>query len=90
MSKLTRKFKNMTPEQLNNLLTILLATALGSLATTAFMTWATDGVHQMGWVERMAVTLIATAIYAAIIVLTFYIFSPQSRPALKRIFTRQN
>jgi Na+-transporting NADH:ubiquinone oxidoreductase subunit NqrB len=90
MSKLTRKFKDMTPEQLNNLLTIFLATALGSLGTTAFMTWVSEGVHQMGWVERMAVTLIATVIYGAIIVLTFYVFSPQSRPALKRIFTRQD
>lgn len=90
MKRLTHMFDDWSPEDYNNLLTIFLATVFGSLGTTAFMTWITTDVQAMAWAERLLLSLGAAIIYGGIVLITFYVFSPQSRPALKRLLTRQD
>ncbi|HSM56890.1 MAG TPA: hypothetical protein VK879_12110 [Candidatus Sulfomarinibacteraceae bacterium] len=90
MKRFAHMFDDWSPKDYNNLLTIFLASVFGSLGTTAFMTWITTDGQAMAWPERLLLSLGATIIYGAIVLLTFYIFSPQSRPALKRLLTRQD
>ena len=88
MNKFLRKIREMSGEEVNHLISVFVASVLGSLGTTLFLMWATDGIYKMAWFDRLAVTVLATLLYAAIVVLSFYIFSPHSRPALKRLLMR--
>jgi hypothetical protein len=90
MGKYHRNLQKLGPEQLNHLLCLFLATVLGSAATTLFIRWSTTAGLELEWVERLLVTLGAALIYALTVVLVFYVFSPRSRPALRRLFTRED
>lgn len=90
MDRFLHNLQNLEPEHYSHLLSLFLSAVLGSAGTTAFIRWSTAAGVEVEWFGRLLVTLGATLIYAAIVFLVFYIFSPQSRIALRRIFTRKN
>jgi hypothetical protein len=90
MDNLIRKFKEMEPEQYTHLLSLFLSSVLGSAGTTAFIRWFTTAGVEVNWLGRLFVTLGALLIYTVTVLLIFYIFSPRSRPALRRIFNRED
>lgn len=90
MDKHFRNLQQLDPDQLNFLISIFLSTALGSAGTTAFIRWSTTAGVDIVWYGRLLITLGAVLIYALTAFLVFYIFSPQSRPALRQIFNRKD
>lgn len=90
MDKFFRNLQQFDPDQLNYLLSIFLSTALGSAGTTAFIRWSTTAGMEVEWIGRLLLTLGATLIYMVTVILVFYVFSPQSRSALRRIFLRKH
>lgn len=90
MDKYFRNLSQFDPDQLNFLLCIFLSTALGSAGTTAFIRWSSTFGLEMELFERLLLTLGAVLIYAITVILVFYVFSPESRPALRRVFFRKD
>lgn len=88
MDRFLHNLRNMEPEQYSHLLSLFLSVVLGSAGTTAFIRWSTTAGVEADWLGRLLVTLGAAFVYAATVFLVFYVFSPQSRSALRRIFTR--
>lgn len=88
MNDLRRKLKEMTLDEVISLTTILMASMLGTLGSGTFLKWAlANGVNTPA--ERLALSLVATLLYAVIIFITFYLLMPKSRLAFKKIWVRR-
>ena len=90
MRKYFRNLQERGPDYFNHLLSLFLATVLGSAGTTAFIRWFTTAGVEVDWLGRLLLTLGAAVVYALSVVLVFYVFSPESRPVFRRIFTRRD
>jgi phosphotransferase system glucose/maltose/N-acetylglucosamine-specific IIC component len=88
MDDLRRKLKAMTLEEVISLTTILMASMLGTMGSGAFLKWAlAQNIGTTG--ERLALSLVATMVYAVIIFITFYLLMPKSRLAFRKIWLRR-
>lgn len=90
MKKPRRKVTDNSAQQIPRLLAVLVASALGTISTTAFLDWRVATLQAGAWQVRLALTVAATMIYALVYALvvwvSFYMLTPDHRPALKRIF----
>ena len=86
MKELWHKLTELSTQQAWRLLTVLVASSLGTFSTTAFLDWRITALQAGTWQVRLALTVGAGLIYALIVWASFYVLMPEQRPALKRIF----
>jgi hypothetical protein len=89
MNNMIRKLQQMTAEEVNWLVAVLLATMLGSLISGSFLEWGMAQTDGFGVLGQLLVSLAATLIYGGIIGGTFYLLFPKSRLAFKKIWMRR-
>jgi len=69
---------------------IFLAAMLGTAVSGAILKWGMAQYGELGVEARMAVSLAATAAYGLVVVGVFYVFFPETKLALQRIWRNKD
>jgi hypothetical protein len=67
---------------------VFLASLLGTAVSGLVLKWGLTEFGQMGSTAKLAVSLGATAAYGGSVILVFYVFFPETKLALKRIWKK--
>lgn len=65
---------------------IFLATMLGTAVSGAIFRWGMLTYGELGALARLAISLAATAAYALVVIVVFYLFFPETKTALQRMW----
>lgn len=85
MKSLQERVRKVTPEQIRYLLAVMVASALGSFATTALLEAGTCYLDEGTWLARLLLTAGAVLVYGLGVWSGFYLLLPSARPALRQI-----
>ena len=87
MKKWQNWLENLSAEQTLWLTAVFISAMLGTIVSSTILRWglsAYDGV-----VAKLAICILATAAYGGVVVSVFYVMFPETRMALKRIFSEK-
>jgi hypothetical protein len=82
-----RKFQEMS-YNVNMLITVFTSSMLGTLGTGFYFLWIADKAARLGGLAPLILLLGAAILYSGIIVGTFCVFLPESRPVFKKLLVR--
>jgi hypothetical protein len=87
MKKWQHWLENLSADETLWLTAIFISAMLGTIVSSTILRWglsAYDGV-----VAKLAICILATAAYGGVVVSVFYVMFPETRMALKRIFSEK-
>jgi len=67
---------------------IFLASLLGTAVSGMILKWGLMEYGDLGGAAKLAVSLAATAVYGGVVIAVFYVFFPETKLILKRIFNK--
>ena len=85
MKKWQHWLKNLSADEVLWLTAVFISAMLGTMVSSAILRWGLSAYDGVG--EKLAICLLATASYGGAVVSVFYIMFPETRTAVKRIFT---
>ncbi len=90
MKKFNEWYQNLSLAEMSWLVTIFVTALLGTLVSGVVLKWGMASFGEVSLLARLTVSLAATAAYAAVVVILFYVLIPDMRVAVKRILGDQD
>ena len=87
MKKWRQWLENLSAEETLWLTAIFLSAMLGTMVSSAILQWGLSTYH--GVVAKLVICLLATSAYGGAVISVFYVLFPETRLALKRIFSHK-
>ena len=89
MKKWQDWLENLSTEDSLWLTAVFISSMLGTITSSAILHWGLSLYSNDGVLAQLAVCFLATAAYGGIVVSVFYVMFPETRMALKRIFSNK-
>ena len=87
MKKWRQWLENLSAEETLWLTAIFLSAMLGTMVSSAILQWGLSTYH--GVAAKLVICLLATSAYGGAVISVFYALFPETRLALKRIFSHK-
>ncbi|MCB9006731.1 MAG: hypothetical protein H6656_05080 [Ardenticatenaceae bacterium] len=87
MKKWRQWLENLSAEETLWLTAVFLSAMLGTMVSSAILQWGLSTYH--GVVAKLVICLLATSAYGGAVISVFYALFPETRLALKRIFSHK-
>ncbi|MCA9946366.1 MAG: hypothetical protein KC449_22940 [Anaerolineales bacterium] len=87
MKKWRQWLENLSAEETLWLTAVFLSAMLGTMVSSAILQWGLSTYH--GVVAKLVICLLATSAYGGAVISVFYVLFPETRLALKRIFSHK-
>lgn len=87
MKKWQHWLENLSAEESLWLTAVFVSAMLGTMVSSAILQWGLSVYDGVG--AKLAICLLATAAYGGVVVSVFYALFPETRLAIKRIFSQE-